>query len=808
VSRVRRAFWPALAAILAAAGPALADRFDPIGVQKVLVIPVEYGIPFCPFAHFACPPVTGYLERIAPSRNTADQWRDFLDTQINRYYRRSTYGQTTFEFTVLRNPSSTDGWWAARHSVQEYYLNGKFVARSLWDELAENPYVKIGLKSPPAPSAVVPDNARYVIDKAIELGLVTADQVAQHTRLIVIDNYHGHGGQTFTGIFTLKTTRAGTLQFTANILSESFDDFDALGAAVHELGHHFFVKTHYGHCNKFLTPPLDPEPFDSCLRFWDPMGQAEPNRHQFTAETLLNVGWEQPEVTATVPIGRVGTSQEVVLGPIESRPAARPNILRLPVGVPRAGFDGYLAECRQQIGVDVTIPTAGLLITQVHENVPGVPAVNLVRPTGPGDTDHISDAPLQPGESFVDARLGLTVTLESYDTLPPPSDDPTLAITSVSNCRVLVAYAPPLWVDLAFLKSDLDGAFRGAGFGFRSGDVWIDSPRNGLGVFPDRQPVEQHAGIAMPAGPGDPPASGRENRIWFRVRNGGTGVAENVQLDVAVSQPAVVAPVCGAAAPGGRVVGTVTIPTLGPGEEHLASVAWTPRSRDPAQVQVRLHAVPGDFRTDDDVATSTVGYASPPGRSGRARHLHLRVANPSACGEPRRFLVVPGSADGVAVTVRPGQFSLRPGKTRTVSLTIRGGGAGVSAELPISVLVSEPQGYPPTNQPVAPYPAHAVEVIGGLDLVASGEAAPSPPLPSSPPPAPTCGDGVVVSPEECDGNDQGGKTCQDFNFVGGGLICRPDCTLDTSQCIPAQCGNQQCEAGETCGNCPPDCGSC
>jgi cysteine-rich repeat protein len=47
----------------------------------------------------------------------------------------------------------------------------------------------------------------------------------------------------------------------------------------------------------------------------------------------------------------------------------------------------------------------------------------------------------------------------------------------------------------------------------------------------------------------------------------------------------------------------------------------------------------------------------------------------------------------------------------------------------------------------------------------------------------------IQSGEECDGGDLGGLTCADLGFPGGVLACTPDCTLDTSACLTAVCGD-------------------
>jgi hypothetical protein len=59
-----------------------------------------------------------------------------------------------------------------------------------------------------------------------------------------------------------------------------------------------------------------------------------------------------------------------------------------------------------------------------------------------------------------------------------------------------------------------------------------------------------------------------------------------------------------------------------------------------------------------------------------------------------------------------------------------------------------------------------------------------------------CGDGVLDPGEECDGGDVGGETCESQGYASGGLLCDPDCTLNTSNC--SYCGNDMINAGEEC----------
>jgi hypothetical protein len=65
---------------------------------------------------------------------------------------------------------------------------------------------------------------------------------------------------------------------------------------------------------------------------------------------------------------------------------------------------------------------------------------------------------------------------------------------------------------------------------------------------------------------------------------------------------------------------------------------------------------------------------------------------------------------------------------------------------------------------------------------------------------------VLEEGETCDGTDVGGASCTDFGYSGGALLCRENCTLDTSGC-GGHCGDgvvspgfEACEAGDLGGN--------
>jgi hypothetical protein len=59
-----------------------------------------------------------------------------------------------------------------------------------------------------------------------------------------------------------------------------------------------------------------------------------------------------------------------------------------------------------------------------------------------------------------------------------------------------------------------------------------------------------------------------------------------------------------------------------------------------------------------------------------------------------------------------------------------------------------------------------------------------------------CGNAIQEGVEDCDGNDLGGQSCEDFGFLTGFLACTGSCTFDFDGC--SNCGNAQIDDGEVC----------
>jgi|GEM_PF-2494854 len=59
-----------------------------------------------------------------------------------------------------------------------------------------------------------------------------------------------------------------------------------------------------------------------------------------------------------------------------------------------------------------------------------------------------------------------------------------------------------------------------------------------------------------------------------------------------------------------------------------------------------------------------------------------------------------------------------------------------------------------------------------------------------------CGNGMVEDPEDCDGVQLDGATCESLGFASGDLSCADDCSFDTTMC--EACGNDVIDDGEDC----------
>jgi hypothetical protein len=62
----------------------------------------------------------------------------------------------------------------------------------------------------------------------------------------------------------------------------------------------------------------------------------------------------------------------------------------------------------------------------------------------------------------------------------------------------------------------------------------------------------------------------------------------------------------------------------------------------------------------------------------------------------------------------------------------------------------------------------------------------------------SCGDGVLDGPDECEGEDLDGSSCAELGFYTGDLVCRADCSFDSSSCSGACMDGQLDDEFELC----------
>ena len=85
--------------------------------------------------------------------------------------------------------------------------------------------------------------------------------------------------------------------------------------------------------------------------------------------------------------------------------------IKVPIGDSQNSTQYYLVEVRKQIGFDAALPSTGVLITAVNENL-SVGKVQLIN-GDPGVSD-LEDAVWHLGQTFADSRRNLTITVSGH----------------------------------------------------------------------------------------------------------------------------------------------------------------------------------------------------------------------------------------------------------------------------------------------------------------------------------------------------------------------------------------------------------
>ena len=457
-----------VAAVPASAGPS----FSPVGPQRVIVVLVDLGSTLgelCPQPN--CP--AGIANNVAlyqAPRHTAQEWETLLNQYGTQFWDFASYGQAQVQYTVLRNPDRSDGWWDPPHSAQDYWNNGDlFVTMNTHAEIADPAAHAIDVTcagNPNHPFCVTPTD---------------------YLRLLVVSNLKAQGGVS-EGPHPLPTATFGSLlALTMTLNNETGSDSLALATITHEFGHQLGIPTHYGNCAAYNDVPVPanysdpsypflpkaPPGFLECTQYWDIMG-GHWRWPQPLGYSRFNRGWIAPNSTLTYDLFKAAPfSALTLIRPVELPPAnGVPNLIRLSALPPNwPNFGGYFVECRKRVGGEGLYPNSGgimsegLLITSVHEwSVSAkIPPVHVIRPNFPAGT--VDQAALfLPGQSFTDPKIGLFVRLNGF---AGDSAEPL--------CDVEIDYnAPPrtglilLWQNRVTL-----GPIQGMGL---SGDLGINTP--------------------------------------------------------------------------------------------------------------------------------------------------------------------------------------------------------------------------------------------------------------------------------------------------------------------------------------------
>ena len=691
---------------------------SPLGVQKVLVLPMEFAAGVaCPNANEACNVDQGwYTSYVGPPRNSPEQWQNLLNTVAARWWKQATYGQSQFEFTVLRDPQTQDGWWPPPHSFQDYQ-----VINSIWG-------VPQGF--PASSPVMVPDETASVVQSICGNPLLTfvCELLPQYTHLLLIQNIHAYGDQTYGNgvLYNIGTnTSLGNLAMSATSANEDGDD-RAVAAILHELGHQAGELSHYGDCSGYFRPtsfnPTLPSGPVECLTAWDVMG-ASYFFSDFSGYSKLSRGIIVAGSPPAFDIwGGPPFSQTFLLNPLEVAPsAANPNLIRLSLGdLSWPDLDGYFVECRQSLGNDApngfpevpfvaTVPEYGVLITNAHEYSsslsPSIPAHHVERPLSANPADNaplnaINSATLKPGQSFTDPLLALTVRFNSYVQTP----------SGVSLCSVSVARDKLLPVLPSLRQISFAGNLRnrvGLEQTFDSGSIPVDIAYNQSLVATPK---------VVTSLPVVAPWVGHDNPLSVRVHNRSSGEIDSVNLAISIHQPAMITDSCAMGSMGAthsmgpaaaatvqqtNSQGTIktTLKHIPAAGSAVTSVEWAPGGDQSISVEA---VADGPANHIDAVSRAVFQFHSPQ-IGGQGITSSFKVARGVMCTGSQTYSVAPVvSLQDWNVQVTPANVTLNPGEEADISVHVSPfhSAPGQTAQIPITVRA--PMQMIPNTTPPAP----------------------------------------------------------------------------------------------------------
>jgi M6 family metalloprotease-like protein len=737
-----------LAVVLAAAAlilPAQAAAFSPFGTQQLLVIPLSHehpgpGPPGCPKADATqgpiCPPYT-------PS-----DLQTMLQNGLDAWYSTETYNQTNWQVRVLADPATSDGWWPAPHTLAQYAtLGNQFTAGQTYDA------------------------GTTILGQAVADGVISASDVLNYHRFLVIDNWNHHNGNgdragqtngvglptTYSlpnvvvnlvfGSFNVPfTTTASAVSVEITSPTQvGVDDF--LSVVRHELGHQLGEPDLYSQSPCPNMPPAGVAETHSgddsdCVGPWDHMALDYQGYPGFGAYTRMNLGWVNPDPlgSAVKYVAKSG-STTISLDPLE-QPQGRPVAIAIPAdlgGVALARlfgitgpFKGFLVECRKHLGDDAGTPGEGVLVSYIDPTRGNDHPEDIARGSS-SQTAKTAILSSPPFSSYTNSSYRFTVRYA--------------AGLANGGCQVAINVPFIKYVHLVPAVSWLAGFHAQVGsFGrtashavFAGEGVLLNGPHTGLAS------VTAAGGHHMPQI--QPLKRGHLARIRFSYANAGTINSRGGLATVSVTEPYTVS-ACGPQ-PDGRLVARVKLKNLKPGQVATTGVSFRARSSGPIGVTIRFPSTgPKPFHAGD-VERAVLGFQTHNRHkfgNFRPQRSTIIVTSSRNCPGPVSLTASPLMLPrGWIIAVDGLDGPLLPGHRRGVTVRVQAPkGVGPQAlDLPVAISASTPAPAPalrPAGNNTPPYfLGGEPKLLGGLDLltriVVPGRAVPPFTIPS-PPPAP------------------------------------------------------------------------
>ncbi|GAB4224249.1 MAG: hypothetical protein Kow0062_25710 [Acidobacteriota bacterium] len=447
------------------------------------------------------------------------------------------------------------------------------------------------------------------------------------------------------------------------------------GTAAHELGH--TISRRFAHPAGYING------FD----LMDSCNGCSPGIFTMSGEDVLGPrvrlwfpDWrDASDVARFVP----PTGGTVVLAPIELDPDTTTSPLGLVAETGSRIY--YVAECRRRIYPDAP-PIGpdrreGVLVLRATPRAD--PPTQVMMIANGYDEDHdgtIDEADerwltiLQPGEEYADPEADMVIRAG-----PDVGD----------GCTVTVTYGPTATAPHPDLE--ITPWLTPPMYEYETIDLWVDSSCNGYEADDPSDPRRLREGRRGDAeqtviGNGDAPCLERPNRVYARVRNIGSEASGPTTLRIEVTRPLGVGI---REALGWDPIGTVTVPSLLPGEFADVFVEWTPH--DETAVDTGLFAHHTCLRALIDPVAGELVTTNQDGVDEQENVTLFEMATPTAAEpvyEPVADTIFIGNASNVprryAITVdhdlppgwsvdvgdRSRYFALEPGQTVDIPVSI------------------------------------------------------------------------------------------------------------------------------------------